>query len=175
MIVFLVGYLGCGKTTIGRRLARRLGYDLADTADRTEKKEGADVCDIFHYAGEEYFRKAERGMLEQLIASGDDLVVSTGGGLPVWADNMARMNGAGLTVYIRRSAGQIAARLSPHGRWKRPKLRGLDDRELVEFMSRNMAEREPFYGQAALTIDGGAMSDDEILEFITEKLKERNG
>ena len=78
-------------------------------------------------------------------------------------------------VYIRRSAEQIAARLSPHGRWKRPKLRGLDDRELVEFMSRNMAEREPFYGQAALTIDGGAMSDDEILEFITEKLKERNG
>ena len=152
MIVFLVGYMGCGKTTIGRRLARRLGYDFADTDDRIE-----------------------RGMLEQLIASGDDLVVSTGGGLPVWADNMARMNGAGLTVYIRRSAEQIAARLSPHGRWKRPKLRGLDDRELVEFMSRNMAEREPFYGQAALTIDGGAMSDDEILEFITEKLKERNG
>jgi len=165
MIVFLVGYMGCGKTTIGRRLARRLGYDFADTDDRIEK----------HYAGEEYFRKAERGMLEQLIASGDDLVVSTGGGLPVWADNMVRMNGAGLTVYIRRSAEQIAARLSPHGRWKRPKLRGLDDRELVEFMSRNMAEREPFYGQAALTIDGGAMSDDEILEFITEKLKERNG
>lgn len=82
MIVFLVGYMGCGKTTIGRRLARRLGYDFADTDDRIEKQEGADVCDIFHYAGEEYFRKAERGMLEQLIASGDDLVVSTGGGLP---------------------------------------------------------------------------------------------
>ena len=98
MIVFLVGYMGCGKTTIGRRLARRLGYDFADTDDRIEKQEGADVCDIFHYAGEEYFRKAERGMLEQLIASGDDLVVSTGGGLPVWADNMARMNGAGLTA-----------------------------------------------------------------------------
>ena len=80
MIVFLVGYMGCGKTTIGRRLARRLGYDFADTDDRIEKQEGADVCDIFHYAGEEYFRKAERGMLEQLIASGDDLVVSTGGG-----------------------------------------------------------------------------------------------
>ena len=81
MIVFLVGYMGCGKTTIGRRLARRLGYDFADTDDRIEKQEGADVCDIFHYAGEEYFRKAERGMLEQLIASGDDLVVSTGGGV----------------------------------------------------------------------------------------------
>ena len=66
MIVFLVGYMGCGKTTIGRRLARRLGYDFADTDDRIEKQEGADVCDIFHYAGEEYFRKAERGMLEQL-------------------------------------------------------------------------------------------------------------
>ena len=102
-------------------------------------------------------------MLDQLIASGDVLVVSTGGGLPVWADNMVRMNGAGLTVYIRRSAEQIAARMSPHGRWKRPKLRGLADRELVEFMSRNMAERAPFYGQAALTIDGGAKSGDGIL------------
>ena len=51
MIVFLVGYMGCGKTTIGRRLARRLGYDFADTDDRIEKQEGADVCDIFHYAG----------------------------------------------------------------------------------------------------------------------------
>ena len=69
MIVFLVGYMGCGKTTIGRRLARRLGYDFADTDDRIEKQEGADVCDIFHYAGEEYFRKAERGMLEQLRAT----------------------------------------------------------------------------------------------------------
>ena len=58
------------------------------------------MCDIFHYAGEEYFRKAERGMLEQLIASGDDLVVSTGGGLPVWADNMARMNGALSLIHI---------------------------------------------------------------------------
>ena len=63
MIVFLVGYMGCGKTTIGRRLAQRLGYDFADTDDRIEKQEGADVRDIFHYAGEEYFRKAERGML----------------------------------------------------------------------------------------------------------------
>ena len=53
MIVFLVGYMGCGKTTIGRRLARRLGYDFADTDDRIEKQEGADVCDIFHYAGED--------------------------------------------------------------------------------------------------------------------------
>ena len=115
MIVFLVGYMGCGKTTIGRRLARRLGYDFADTDDRIEKQEGADVCDIFHYAGEEYFRKAERGMLEQLIASGDDLVVSTGGGLPVWADNMVRMNGAGLincvilfhTPIIKRSISAV--------------------------------------------------------------------
>lgn len=175
MIVFLVGYMGCGKTTIGRRLARQLGYDFADTDDRIEKQEGADVCDIFYYAGEEYFRKAEREMLEQLIASGANLVVSTGGGLPVWEDNMARMNEAGVTVYVRRPAQQIAARLSPHGRWKRPKLRGLNDEELVEFMSRNMAEREPFYNQARLTVDGGTMNDDEILGFITEKLQKQNG
>ena len=173
--LFLVGYMGCGKSTLGRKLARRLGIPYADTDALVEEREGASVSDVFRYEGEQRFREVEREVLDRVIGEGAVPVVSTGGGLPTWSDNMARMNAAGCTVYLRRSAEQIAARLSPHGRWKRPKLRGLDDRELVEFMSRNMAEREPFYGQAALTIDGGAMNDDEILEFITEKLKERNG
>ena len=88
-----------GKKQIPNLVGVKFTHNNLMGDDRIEKQEGADVCDIFHYAGEEYFRKAERGMLETLMASGDDLVVSTGGGLPVWADNMVRMNGAGLTVY----------------------------------------------------------------------------
>lgn len=113
-------------------------------------------------------------MIEQLIASGENLVVSTGGGLPAWEDNMTLMNRTGVTIYLRRTARQIAARLSPHGRWKRPKLRGLDDGELIEFMTRNMAEREPFYTQAQLTFDGAAASDEEVLGSVIEKLR-KNG
>lgn len=171
MIVFLIGYMGCGKTSLGKRLAQRLGCRLVDTDRQIEQSEGAEICDIFRYEGEEYFRRREREVLESLIGTGENLVVSTGGGAPVWRDNMALMNGAGTTVYVRRSAERIAARLSPYGRWKRPKLRGLSDQELVAFMTANMAEREPFYLQARLVVDGDALSDERIVERIGEALR----
>lgn len=163
--LFLIGYMGCGKSTLGRRLARRLGAEFADTDALIERREGASVADVFRYEGEERFREVEREVLEQTLA-GIAAVVSTGGGLPVWRDNMARMNAAGFTVYLRREAEQIARRLSPYGRQKRPRLRGLGDTELVEFMSRDMAAREPFYAQAQLIVDCGELSDDEVVETI---------
>lgn len=164
--LFLVGYMGCGKSSLGRRLARRLGVALVDTDTLVEQQEGASVADVFRYEGEERFRELEREALERIVARGERVVASTGGGLPVWRDNMARMNAAGFTVYLRREAEQIARRLSPYGRQKRPRLRGLDDAELVEFMSRDMAAREPFYAQAQLIVDCGELSDDEVVETI---------
>ena len=123
--LFLIGYMGCGKSTLGRRLARRLGAEFADTDALIERREGASVADVFRYEGEERFREVEREVLEQ-----------------------------------------IARRLSPYGRQKRPRLRGLGDAELVEFMSRDMAAREPFYAQAQLIVDCGELSDDEVVETI---------
>ncbi len=122
------------------------------------------MADIFQYEGEARFRVLERQVLEELIASGEDLIVSTGGGLPAWEDNMARMNATGRTVYIRLLG--FVARLTPYGRQKRPTLRGLDDSELIAFMRRNMAEREPFYRQAHLTLDAAHMSDEQMIEKI---------
>lgn len=164
--LFLVGYMGCGKSTLGRKLARRLGVAFVDTDALVEQREGAAVADVFRYEGEEHFRQVEREVLEDVIASEDAAVVSTGGGLPVWGDNMQRMNEAGDTVYLRRSAEQIARRLSPYGRQKRPRLRGLSDEELVGFMERDMAAREPFYTQARLIVDCTETSDEELVERI---------
>ena len=87
------------------------------------------------------------------------------------SDNMERMNSAGFTVYLRRSAGQIARRLSPYGRQKRPRLRGLSDDELVGFMSRDIAQREPFYARARCIVDCDRLSDDEAVENILSKIK----
>ena len=111
--LFLVGYMGCGKSTLGRKLARRLGIPYADTDALVEEREGASVSDVFRYEGEQRFREVEREVLDRVIGEGAVPVVSTGGGLPTWSDNMARMNAAGCTVYLRRSAEQIARRLSP--------------------------------------------------------------
>ncbi len=165
-LVFLIGYMGCGKSTLGRRLARRLGVPFVDTDSRVEEREGASVSDLFRYEGERRFREIEREVLDASIAEYPSAVISTGGGLPVWSDNMARMNAAGHTVYLRRSAENIASRLSPYGRRKRPRLRGLNDEELVAFMTRDMAAREPFYARAAQIIECEGCSDDEIVERI---------
>ena len=165
-LIFLVGYMGCGKSTLGRRLARRLGVPFVDTDSRVEEREGASVSDLFRYEGEQRFREIEREVLDASIAEYRSAVISTGGGLPVWGDNMARMNAAGCTVYLRRSAENIAGRLSPYGRRKRPRLQGLNDEELVAFMTRDMASREPFYSRAKLILACDSLPDDELVERI---------
>ena len=172
MLLFLVGYMGCGKSSLGRKAARRLSVRYVDTDTVIEQREGASVADIFLYEGEEHFRRMEHDLIVECIASGEDMVVSTGGGLPVWHDNMTLMNSAGKTVYIRRTPEQIISRLTPYGRERRPKFRGLNDEELLAFMRENMAEREPFYMQSHRIVDCSAMSDAEALDSIINSLTE---
>ena len=172
--LFLVGYMGCGKSTLGRKLVRRLDAAFIDTDALVEEHEGASVADVFRYEGETRFREIERTVLEETILREGRAVISTGGGLPTWSDNMECMNRAGLTVYLRRTPEQIARRLSPYGRQKRPRLRGLNDDELVAFMTRDMAVREPFYAKAALTVECGAMSDEELSGLILNAFHERS-
>lgn len=165
--------MGCGKSSLGKKLARALGLRFVDTDAEVERREGASIADIFHYEGEEYFRKSERVVIEDLATADMDVVISTGGGLPLWEDNMELMNHEGLTIYLQRTAEQIASRLSPHGREKRPKLRGLNDEELVAFMRENMALREPFYRRAKLSIDCTPHSDMDLVEMIKKYIDEQ--
>ncbi len=166
--LFLVGYMGCGKSTIGRKLSRALHLSFVDTDNCIEEREGATVFDIFHYEGEERFREIEREVLEEVIRREEASVVSTGGGLPAWGDNMERMNEVGRTVYLKRSAENIASRLSPYGRQKRPRLRGLNDEELVLFMRDDMAKRDPFYSRAVQVVACEGKSDEEIIREIID-------
>lgn len=171
MKIFLVGYMGCGKSSLGRKVAKAGNMRFVDMDSIIEEREGAAISDIFRYEGEEYFRQKERALIEVFAAAEDDLVISTGGGVPTWEDNMQRINQIGQSVYLRRTAQQIASRLSPHGRQKRPKLRGLSDEELVAFMTENMAQREPYYALATHTIDCASMSDEELIKTILSIVK----
>ena len=170
--IFLIGYMGCGKSSLGRKLAKAGGMEFMDMDSIIEQREGASISDIFHYQGEEYFRDAERTLIEELGTAEGDMVISTGGGAPAWQNNMELMNSLGATIYLRRTAQQIASRLSPHGRQKRPKLRGLNDEELVAFMTTNMAEREPFYSKAKYCVDCAERSDAELIDYILQIVKE---
>ena len=170
MIIFLVGYAGSGKSSLGKRLARRLGVRFVDTDKQVELQEGASIADIFHYEGEEYFRIAERRAVEALANDGIDVVIATGGGLPTWRDNMDWLVRSGMTVYLRRTPEQILSRLSDYGREKRPMFRGKSDEELLQFMHEQMALREPYYAKSHIDVDCMIMSDDEVVEYIVKRL-----
>ncbi len=167
MRIYLIGYMGCGKSSIGRKVARKGNLRLIDTDAEVERTEGATIADIMHYEGEEYFRRSERRALES-TAEQDNIVVSTGGGLPLWGDNLQRIKELGVSVYLRRSPECILPRLSPHGRQKRPKFRGLNDEELLAFMHSHMAEREPTYRQADITIDCDVHADEQVVDMILD-------
>lgn len=171
MRLFLVGYAGSGKSSLGKRLQRALGLKFVDTDKLVEQSEGASVADIFYYQGEEYFRCAERDIVERLAVEGFEGVVATGGGLAVWRDNMERLNQLGTTIYLRRSPEQILSRLTEYGRNKRPMFRGKSDEELLAFMHEQLGLREPFYERAELVIDCNKISDDEVVNRIIEYIK----
>jgi shikimate kinase len=170
MIIFLVGYAGSGKSSLGKRLARRMGLRFVDTDNVVEQQVGAPIADIFHYEGEEYFRIAERRAVEGLANEAMDMVIATGGGLPTWRDNMEWMLRSGVVIYLRRTPEQILSRLSAYGREKRPMFRGKSDEELLVFMRQQMTEREVYYNQAHILVDCTMMSDDDVVEYIVNKL-----
>ena len=159
--------MASGKSTIGRKIAKRTELPFFDTDKMVEEAEGATVADIITYAGEEYFREAERRALEQ-TAEVDNAIISTGGGVPMWGDNQAWISEHGMSVYLKRTPEQILSRLSPHGRQKRPKFRGKSDEELLQFMHEHLAEREPIYEKADMVIDCEEVSDEEIVEKLSQ-------
>ena len=173
MRLYLVGYMGTGKSTLGRKIAKRAELPFLDTDKMIEEADGAVCADIITYAGEEYFRNAERKALEK-SAEQENVVVSTGGGLPVWGDNQAWIAEHGVSVYLKRTPEQILSRLSPHGRQKRPKFRGKSDEELLQYMHEHLAEREPIYAKADIVIDCSQMNDYEIVDRLVELIQTEN-
>lgn len=174
MVVFLVGYMGCGKSTVGRRLARSLGYRYVDMDIEIERRAGMSINRIFEICGEEEFRAMERELLAELAALDDDVVVSTGGGVPCRGDNMEIMNNAGITVYLKMSPDKLLSRLAG-GKDKRPIIRDMDDTKLLEFIVRNLEQRESYYNRASMTIDCNGVRDSYITEHVERLLQNRCG
>ena len=170
-MLVLVGYAGSGKSSLAKRLSKALGVGYVDTDTLVEQSVGASIADIFYYEGEEYFRRMERGVVDRLVADGYDGIVATGGGLPVWEDNMERLNSVATTIYLRRSPEQILSRLSAYGREKRPMFRGKSDEELLQFMREHIAEREPYYAKANIVVDCNTMSDQDVVQYIIGRVE----
>jgi shikimate kinase len=151
-LIFIVGFMGCGKTTLGRKLAGRLGCMFMDLDHILEAQAGMSIAEYFFKYGEDAFRRLESEVLQRGTYP-DHAVISTGGGLPCFFDNMQWMNAHGKTVYIKLSPETLACRLEQE-KHERPLLQDKHGETLVTFITEKLTEREYFYNQATVVTDG---------------------
>ena len=151
--VFLIGYMGCGKTTLGEVLARQMDCRFIDLDEFIEQRQGMTVLQIFDEMGEQHFRKLETEALQE-VASMTNVIVGCGGGTPCHGDNMTLMNQAGTTVWLTTSPERITARLLlPEQKSKRPKINTLSTHEVLPLVKKELQSRSPYYAQAQLQFD----------------------
>ncbi len=165
MRIYLVGYMGAGKSTTAKRLARRLDMEAYDTDRMFEEKYHISVNDFFKKYDEPLYRKLETLIL-QSTETLDNTVIATGGGTACFNENMEWMNRHGITVFLKISPQTIVNRLT-HSKVKRPLVFNKTPEELEPYVFQNYQERMPFYEQAQLTAKG----EDLDLEALLEALK----
>lgn len=167
MKIFLIGFMGCGKTTMAKKLATKLGYELVDLDLEIEKRVGQPIADYFAENGEEAFRKLESETLKTFNYP-SNTVIATGGGAPCHFDNMEWMNKNGHTIYIKLSPLSLAKRLE-NGKTKRPLLKDLDQPGLIHFIENKLAARDRFYRQAKSIISGINLSSNDLRALVMAK------
>ncbi|GAA4315841.1 shikimate kinase [Compostibacter hankyongensis] len=151
MKIFLLGFMGSGKSYWGRQLAAELQLPLYDLDAMIVKAEQRSITEIFAAEGEDFFRRRERDMLRETAAA-PAFVLSCGGGAPCFFDNMSFMNVVGLTIWLNPPVPVMTNRLR-RNREKRPLVRDLDDAALEAYVTQKLEERRVFYEQARLIID----------------------
>jgi shikimate kinase len=167
--IILIGYMGAGKTTVGRALAKDLGLQFYDLDWYIESRRHKTVPQLFSEVGEEGFRTIEHNMLHE-VAEFEDVVISCGGGTPCFFDNMDYMNQQGQVVYLRCEPEVLKGHLLM-GKTERPLLKGKTPEELIDFIKEQLEKREPFYSKARYTLDVSLMDNYEKIKITIDKLK----
>ncbi len=164
--IILVGMMGSGKTTIGRRLSYALGVPFFDADKEIERAAGLNVSDIFESFGEQSFRDGERRVIERLIGEEDIHVLATGGGAFVHPQTRAILLQKGLTIWLRAEIDILAARTAR--RDTRPLLR---DGNRIEILRKLSAERDPLYAQAHITVDSVSGPHHQVVTAILDLME----
>jgi shikimate kinase len=164
--IYLIGFMGSGKTTAGKRLAKMLGYRFVDLDKMIEHHYKSSIPLLFEQYDEAAFRLLEKEMLQKTSAF-SATIIATGGGTPVFYDNMAFLKQSGLTIYLQLPAAALAERLL-HARRKRPLLQTVTREELVPYIESKLQEREDYYQQADLIMRGVSLKIGEMARAVCD-------
>lgn len=168
--IFLIGYMGAGKTTMGKRLSQESGLSFLDLDLFIERRYCKTIRQLFDEKGEDSFREIESKALHE-VADFEDIVISTGGGTPCFFDNMTHMNSCGTTVYLKVSPEGLTERIKLC-RKTRPVLNDLSEDELDDFIKTSLAERSSFYERAQIIFDAEVMTTAHDITVLSSKLQQ---
>lgn len=164
MRIFLIGFMGSGKSTMGKLLASLLNLTFIDLDVYLEGKYFKTIPQIFAEEGEAGFREKERKVLEE-VASFDDVIVATGGGAPCFFDNMELMNRTGYCIFLDVDTDSLVTRLI-HSKTERPLINGKSPGELKLFIESLMQKRRPFYERAHYVLKGNEIHPQQIIDVV---------
>jgi len=170
--IILFGYMGVGKSFIGKKLSEELMIDFFDLDNYIEFHEKKSISNIFYEKGEVYFRSIENKYLESILNKNPKYIISTGGGTPCYSNNieLIKKNIYLKSFYLKSSSNQLTNRLFPE-REKRPLISNIKSKkDLNSFISKHLFERNFFYNQADYVIDTEKKNISKILSEIKEKL-----
>ncbi|MBW8323380.1 MAG: shikimate kinase [Prolixibacteraceae bacterium] len=164
MRIFLIGFMGCGKSTMGRALSTSLNLMFIDLDTFLEERYFKSIPQIFAEEGEESFRRKERKVLEE-VAAFDNVIVATGGGAPCFFDNMELMNNSGFCIFLDVEIDSLVTRLL-RAKTERPLIKGKSPDELRLFIEGMMQKRRPFYEKARHILKGKDILPEQVLELV---------
>lgn len=167
MIITLVGYMGTGKSHISNILSNKLNFKLFDLDQEISNKFELSIAEIFKNHGEIFFRKAEKETLNEILSSEEHLILSVGGGTPVYYDNMESINDKSISIYLRTGVSTLTERLKKN-KQKRPLIAKIADEDLPEFIAKHLFERNPFYSKAHYIVDTDQKTTEEVAEEIIQ-------
>jgi shikimate kinase len=168
-VVYIIGFMGSGKSTTGRNIASMLGWTFVDLDRKIEESQGITISEIFSGYGEEHFRLLESEMLRSL-GSVKDVVISTGGGTPCHNDNMSYMLQTGLTIYLKLNPEQLQRRLSGSGD-RRPLLKDQHGPKLLPFIKEKLSSREKWYNMAEIVYEGVNVNMNDLYAILKLQLE----
>ncbi|WP_461532993.1 shikimate kinase [Sinomicrobium sp.] len=170
MVLVLIGYMGSGKSAVGRELAEKLSLKFVDLDDFIEEKEEKSISSIFSEKGEIYFRKAESRYMEILLTNAEDTVVALGGGTPCYGRNTDVLLELTANVfYLKASVGELVKRLSRE-KQHRPLLQRLSEEELEDFIRKHLFERNAYYLRAPHIVEVDGKTISEIVDDIASRI-----
>lgn len=170
MIISLLGYMGSGKSHVSKNLSKKLNFPLIDLDQKISEENLLSIAEIFQTKGEIFFRKEEKRVLENILNEEKDIILSLGGGTPVYYNNMDLINEKSTSIFLRASVKTLTERVLLQKN-TRPLIAKLNDDDVPEFIAKHLFERNPFYSKSHFTVDTDSKTANDISAEIIKLLK----